>query len=148
MLEQYKYILVPLVGLIICQLIKFTIESVEAHKIKWGRLFKGSGGMPSSHSTLVFTLTFMLLFNEGLNSTYFAVSLIFSLIVVYDAMGVRLESGKQAETINLIVDEIFSKKTKKGFVHLKEQLGHQPLEVVVGIILALVVSLLFTYIIF
>lgn len=144
-MNRYKYLIVPFIALILCQIIKFIVESIEAKELKWGRLFKGSGGMPSSHSTFAFTLTFMLLFNIGLDSPLFAVSLIFSFIVAYDAMGVRLESGKQAETINHIVDEIFSSRMIKGFVKLKEELGHKPLEVVTGIILGFVVSYVYTF---
>lgn len=147
MLVKYKYILAPFMAVIICQLIKFSFESYEAKTLKWGRLFKGSGGMPSSHATLVFTLTFMIMLNKGISSIESAISLIFALIVAYDAMGVRMESGRQAETINHIIDEIFSRRVVKGFVYLKEELGHKPMEVLMGICLAFCFSLLYNFVI-
>lgn len=145
MLNRYKYVIVPLLALFICQFIKFCTESYKNKKLEWKRLLNGSGGMPSSHSTLIFSLAFMFLFNEGLDSDSFALSLVFGLIVAYDAMGVRMESGKQAKTINMLISELFNKD--KGYDALKEQMGHKPAEVFWGIVLAVAVSSVFTFII-
>lgn len=141
-MKDYVYLIVPVVSLLLCQVIKFTIESLQNHKLKWGRLFNGAGGMPSSHTTFSFALTFTLAYREGITSPLFAIALIFSLIVSYDAMGVRMESGRQAYAINQILDKIFEDKPQKWMKHLKEELGHKPLEVVVGILFALAMSLL------
>lgn len=146
MLNEYKYIIGPITALFLCQLIKFIIESYKNKDLKWERLFNGSGGMPSSHSSLSFTLTFLLMFNEGLSSPITAISLVFSLIVCYDAMGVRFESGKQAKILNNIVNDLNTKK-KIEYELLKEELGHKPLEVLVGIILSILVSLVFTFLV-
>ncbi len=81
------------------------------------------GGMPSSHSALVSSLTTLIYLNYGL-SIYFSISFIFSLIVIYDARGIRYESGKQAKVLNSIAN-----------TNLRESLGHNSLEVLVGIIL-------------
>ena len=110
-MHQYKYLWVPITALILAQLIKFTIESIHCKQLKWGRLFNGSGGMPSSHTTFTVSLTTMVGFYETLTSPMFAICLVFTCIVMYDAIGLRLESGKQASMINQIVDEIFSKNT-------------------------------------
>ena len=142
MLSEGRYLLVPFVTLVVCQIIKFTIESIREKKFKFGRLFNGTGGMPSSHSSFTFALTFTILFNEGINSSLFALSLIFSTIVAYDAMGLRMESGKQAHAINILVDEIFE-KDHDTVSDLKEQIGHKPLEVFMGIVFALVMSAIF-----
>ena len=144
-MENYKYIIVPFVTLVLCQLIKFTIESFNTKKLVWGRLFNGSGGMPSSHTSFSMSLTTMIGLSFGFDTPLFAVSLIFCFIVAYDAMGLRFESGKQAEAINLLLDEVFE---KEGFKHLKEQLGHKPLEVLMGFLLGIIVALFFNYIIF
>ena len=114
----------------------------------WGRLFNGSAGMPSSHSSFSFSLTVLILLIHGETSPLFAISLIFSFIVAYDSMGVRLESGKQAEAINTIVNEMFSTKPKITIARLKEQIGHQPLEVLVGMLLGTIVSMVYYYSIF
>ena len=143
MLNHYKYITIPLITLVLCQIIKFGIESIKSKKLKWGRLFNGSGGMPSSHASFSTSITMLMGLNFGFDSPFFALPLVFTLIVAYDAMGLRWESGKQAEAINLIFDSFVKGKPKKGFKRLKEQLGHKPLEVIVGVILATTVALIF-----
>lgn len=140
LVKDYIYLIIPFCSLILCQIIKFTIESIQNKKLKWGRLFNGAGGMPSSHTTFSFALTFTLAYREGITSPLFAVALIFSLIVSYDAMGVRMESGKQAIAINQILDKIFEDKPQKWMRHLKEELGHKPLEVIVGIFFSFIMS--------
>lgn len=141
MLNNYKFIIIPILTLIICQIIKFSIESTKSKKLKWGRLFNGSGGMPSSHTSFSSSLTVLMGLEFGFDSPFFAISLVFSLIVAYDAMGLRMQSGKQAEAINTIVDELFENNIKVNFSKLKEELGHQPLEVLGGIILGIVTSI-------
>ena len=144
-MKDYKYVIVPLLTLFLCQIIKFSIESIKNKKLVWGRLFNGSGGMPSSHTSFSMSLTAMLGFNLGIDSPLFAISLIFSCINAYDAMGLRRETGKQAEAINMILDEVFE---KEGFKHLKEEVGHKPLEVLMGIVLAVVSAAFSTYVVF
>lgn len=137
MLNNYKFVIIPIITLVICQIIKFSIESVKSKKLKWGRLFNGSGGMPSSHTSFSTSITMLMGLNFGFDSPFFAVPLIFTLITAYDAMGLRFESGKQAEAINLIVDELFENNIKISLEKLKEELGHQPLEVLGGFILGI-----------
>ena len=146
MLNHYKYITIPLITLVLCQIIKFGIESIKSKKLKWGRLFNGSGGMPSSHTSFSTSITMLMGLNFGFDSPFFALPLVFTLIVAYDAMGLRMQSGKQAEAINLIVDEIFSNDIKVNFGKLKEELGHKPLEVVGGIMLGIISALFFNII--
>ena len=141
-MEKYKYVLAPVIALMLGQFIKFIIESVKTRKLVWSRLFNGSGGMPSSHVTVSWTMLFMFLLNDGVSSKEFAVTLVFCLIVAYDAMCIRYESGKQATAIN----KIMTKVPVKNAPHLKEQLGHRLKEVVAGVFLAIAVSLIFTFI--
>lgn len=148
---KYKYIIIPFVGLIICQVTKFINESIKIRKVYWPRLFNGAGGMPSTHATFCSSLTSIIGYDLGINNPLFAISLIFSCIVCYDAMGVRFESGKQAEVINDLVEKVEKaenpRRRKKAFKKLKEQLGHKPLEVITGIVLGLLVaSFFYTYI--
>ena len=146
MLNHYKYITIPLITLVLCQIIKFGIESIKSKKLKWGRLFNGSGGMPSSHTSFSTSITMLMGLNFGFDSPFFALPLVFTLIVAYDAMGLRMQSGKQAEAINLIVDQLFSNDIKVNFGKLKEELGHKPLEVVGGIMLGIISALFFNII--
>lgn len=141
-MERYQYLICPFLTLFLCQTIKFINESIRDKKINLARFFNGTGGMPSSHTSFTSSLTMLLGYDLGFDSPIFAVALIFTFITAYDAMGLRFESGKQAEAINLINVEL-GKSKKKGFKLLKEQLGHKPLEVLVGLLLGTVSSLIF-----
>ena len=136
-MRNYIYIIIPFSAAISAQLIKFIGESIKYKRLNWERLFNGNGGMPSTHTSFSSSLTITIGILEGVTSPLFAISLIFSCIVGYDAMGLRMESGKQAIAINKINDKVFSEsKIKK----LKEQLGHQPIEVLMGIIWSIICS--------
>ena len=125
-----KYILIPLLTLVITQFVKLMIEVLMTKKINVSRLLSGSGGMPSSHTALVTSLTTALFIGEGFDSPVFAVSLVFSLIVVYDSMGLRLQSGMQAAAINKLIEH----NGLDSIGPLKEMIGHKPVEVAVGIL--------------
>lgn len=139
-MREYIYIIVPLVTLILCQITKFILESIHNHKLKWGRLFNGAGGMPSTHTSFSFALTFTILFRNGPTTPLFAIALVFSMVIAYDSMGVRMETGRQAIVINQILDRIFEDKPTKWAKHLKEELGHHPEEVLVGILFSFCTS--------
>lgn len=148
-MEKYRFIIVPFIALVICQIIKFIIESIISKRLRFDRLFNGAGGMPSSHTTFSIALTTLVGFDAGLSSPLFAVCLIFSMIVSYDAIGVRYESGKQAEVINDLVEDLITNNGKKtNYQVLKEQLGHKPLEVLGGVLLGFIVSFIFYSFIF
>ncbi|MFC1511374.1 divergent PAP2 family protein [Candidatus Margulisiibacteriota bacterium] len=106
--------------------------------------FFEAGGMPSAHSASVTSLTLSVALSLGLQSPLFVICLVFALIVMYDATGVRRAAGKQAEILNKIVDDIYS-TGKVRVEKLKEILGHDPIEVVGGASLALVVTLIIYY---
>ncbi len=141
---KYRLILIPLIALVICQIIKFVIESINNKKLMFDRLLNGSGGMPSTHATFSVSLLTLLFYEYGPDSPIFAVALVFTLIVLYDAIGVRYETGLQATIINDIANKIDKEKYK----NLKEKIGHKPLEVLCGIILGLLVSLVFVFLVF
>lgn len=137
-MSEYRFIIIPVLSVIVAQIIKTIIETIEYKRFDVMRLFNGSGGMPSSHSTLVVSLVTTIGLNYGIKSIYFAISLILSLVVLYDAMGIRYETGKQAEAINKI-----SKQMKfKDYKYLKEKIGHKPIEVLGGIITGIVMALI------
>ena len=142
---KYLYIIVPISTIIICQFIKFFVEAIITKKFNIDRLLNGAGGMPSSHSSFVTSLTTIIGLTKGFDSVYFAICLIFSLVVMYDAMGVRYETGKQAEILNVLVkgNKTFKEKT----ILLKEKVGHMPIEVFCGCLLGVVVASVFYYII-
>lgn len=140
---KYLYIIVPISTIIICQFIKFFVEAIITKKFNIDRLLNGAGGMPSSHSSFVTSLTTIIGLTKGFDSIYFAICLIFSLVVMYDAMGVRYETGKQAEILNVLVKghKTFKEKT----ILLKEKVGHMPIEVFCGCILGILVASVFYY---
>ena len=105
------------------------------------RLLWATGGMPSSHSALVVALAISVGINTGFDSPLFAVSAVLAMIVMYDAAGVRQAAGKQAEKINLIVEELLSGHPLNE-EHLRELLGHTPLQVAVGAVVGFVGALL------
>lgn len=143
-MSEFKYIIIPLVCAIVSQVIKFIIESFKNSELDLERLLDGAGGMPSSHSALVASLTTVLALNEGITSPVFAVSLIFAFVVIYDAMGVRYETGKQAVIINQLTKKM---NFKKQFQQLKEKVGHKPIEVLFGTLLGIGLAIILNKII-
>lgn len=99
----------------------------------------GSGGMPSSHTSLVMGLSTSIGLTEGWNSSIYIAALIFSLIIMYDASGVRRAVGKQAAILNRMIKELQEhKKIQEG--ELKELVGHTPIEVIAGAFLGIIVA--------
>ena len=103
------------------------------------RVMFDSGGMPSSHTALVVGLTTSISHQHGLGSVHFPMSLAFTLIVMYDAAGVRRHAEKQAEVLNKILSDTFQGSPLSN-TKLKEVLGHSPLQVVCGAILGVLVA--------
>ena len=132
------------------QAIKFLWQLVRYRTLRFERLV-GSGGFPSSHTSFVISTTAALYFKNNGITDIFVVALVFSIVVMYDASGVRLEAGRQAQILNQIVD-YFTKKnipvviTRKEA--LKELLGHTPIEVFGGLILGILVACIQFYYIY
>ncbi|KAM3016884.1 hypothetical protein FF2_000842 [Malus domestica] len=107
---------------------------------KWDfRILYSSGGMPSSHSALCTALTTSVALCHGVADSLFPVSLGFSLIVMYDAIGVRRHAGMQAEVLNIVVEYLF-KGHPISQKKLKELLGHTPSQVIGGALLGILVA--------
>lgn len=128
------------------QVLKTLINAAITKSFKPERLV-GAGGMPSSHSALVVALAISTGHQCGVHSSDFAIAAAFAAVVMYDAMGVRRAAGEQAKIINQMVDEWLDKtywkdKNLPQIKQLKEMLGHTPLEVIGGIIVGVVVSLI------
>mgnify|MGYP004528169831 CR=1 FL=1 len=123
------------------QILKFILVLVIYKRFDFRR-FIGSGGMPSSHSSLVVSLTMSIGFIKGFDSLIFALSAVMSLVVMYDAAGVRRSAGQQAAILNKIVEDWgradYSLTEKK----LKELLGHTPVEVIAGAILGIIIAII------
>ncbi len=136
-----KFLCVPLLVWLAIQIVKFITDWIVNKKPNYKRLF-GAGGMPSSHSAVVATLTTLIGEEYGVESGIFAMSCVFSAIVMYDAAGVRRAAGKQATLLNKLVENV----ANSGIVvseKLVEVLGHTPLQVLVGAIIGVLVGLLY-----
>ena len=142
------FLLCPLCSWFVAQVLKVIINAVINRKLDWERLV-GDGGMPSGHSATVSSLAMLALLRCGPGSFAFAVCAILAIIVCHDAMGVRLETGKQAQMLNEIIRtvEVLTKQDLPE-VKLKELVGHTPIQVLAGITIGLCCGALFHFVVF
>lgn len=131
------FLLIPLSSWAVAQVLKTIIHAIINKKLDLLRLM-GDGGMPSGHSATVSSLAVFCGFYYGTNSFQFAVTMVLAIIVCHDAMGVRLETGKQAVVLNELLSTLstIESMTKGEFtdVKLKEFVGHTPIQVLAGIL--------------
>jgi acid phosphatase family membrane protein YuiD len=135
-----KYLLAPIVAWTICQAAKVTLTSVRQRRLNL-RVLAETGGMPSSHSAIVMGLTASIGKYAGVTSPQFAIALIFSFVVMYDAAGLRRAAGRQAAILNRLVEDLVHMRGVQEPV-LRELLGHTPVEVLVGAVIGVGVGLL------
>ena len=126
----------------VAQALKIPIYWYVEKELDWGRFF-GSGGMPSSHSAFVVSLAIMVGWTAGFDKAEFAVAVVLAAIVMYDASGVRRETGLQAEVINDIIRKVLVDGEPITDVELKELVGHTKVEVAGGFIVGVLVALVF-----
>lgn len=136
-----QVLVVALFACLMAQLLKVPIELVKNRKFNL-RYLVTTGGMPSAHSAFVGALAAGVGQTVGWDSPEFAIALIFAIIVMYDAAGVRQAAGKQARILNQIIDEFFTENQQFNEDRLKELLGHTPFQVIVGLGLGVTISLL------
>lgn len=134
-------LIVALVACFAAQGLKAVVELVRNRKLDL-RVMMGTGGMPSAHSALVTALACGVGQTLGWASPIFAATVVFAIIVMYDAAGVRQAAGKQAKVLNQIIDELFQEKPEISEDRLKELLGHTPFQVIAGSILGVMISYL------
>ena len=127
-----------LAGWLIAQGLKPPVEYIITRKWRWSALLS-AGGMPSSHSALMVSAGLGVGLFHGFDSPLFALAVAITMIVVYDAAGVRRQAGMHAERINVLFDELLSGHMWSE-KELREVLGHSPLEVAGGILLGLIVA--------
>lgn len=129
-----------LMGWFVAQSLKVLLCLIVNRKLDFSRLV-GSGGMPSSHSSLMMALTVAVGRATGFQSVETAIAFTVALVVMYDASGVRRAVGQQAKILNLMVEHWQDDDTEFMSQKLKELLGHTPLEVFFGAILGIVIGL-------
>ena len=126
------------------QVLKVFIDWIVSGRLDIKRIW-GDGGYPSAHSALVSALAASIGKSQGLASPLFALACAFAAIVMHDARGVRLETGKQARTINSILDILNAswETSLDTAQRLKEMVGHTPLQVFCGAVLGIFIGILF-----
>lgn len=135
-----KYIYVPILLWFLIQTFKVVYDLVTLKKFDVRRIM-GAGGMPSSHSAIAVSLATLIGKYEGVDTAIFALAVIFSFIVMYDAAGVRRAAGKQARLLNKII-ETPGMSTLEVQGKLVEVLGHTPIQVFVGGVIGAIVGLI------
>lgn len=140
LLFHNQILVASVLGWLVAQLLKTGIHMYLNKSFVPERLV-GSGGMPSSHSATVCALSTAAGIQYGLDSFPFAVCMILAIIVMYDALGVRRETGIQAKVLNEMID-LFEGMNKELSTDekLKELVGHTPLQVLMGAILGIIIA--------
>lgn len=136
-----KILICAVAGWCVAQVLKTLIHLFFTKKFVAERLV-GSGGMPSSHSATVCALATATCFEYGTQGFEFAIALILAIIVMYDAMGVRRETGIQARILNEMM-EVFADMGSDMSPQdkLKEFVGHTPLQVLIGALLGVLIAI-------
>jgi len=137
-LFQNKVLIAGITAWAIAQIIKIPLDFLRTRKWNWSLLLT-TGGMPSSHSSLMTAITLAIGLYHGFDHPTFALGVAVTMIVTYDAAGVRQQAGIHAHRINVLFDELLHGHPINER-DLREVIGHTPLEVVGGILLGLAVA--------
>ena len=137
---------VSLLGWFVAQVLKTIINFILLGKFQLERMW-GDGGMPSAHSATVCAMVIATARSAGVGSSIFAVASVVAIITMHAAMGVRHETGEQAKVLNQMIEQwIDISEQNSPFLqnmHLKEMVGHTPLQVVAGVLVGVAVGLLY-----
>ncbi len=137
---------VSLLSWFVAQVLKTIINFVLLGRFQLERMW-GDGGMPSAHSATVTAMVIATARSEGINSAIFAVAAVVAIITMHDAMGVRRETGEQAKVLNKMLEQWIEVTEKNApflqNMHLKEMVGHTPLQVMAGFALGILVGFLY-----
>ena len=137
---------VSLLSWFVAQVLKTIINFVLLGRFQLERMW-GDGGMPSAHSATVTAMVIATARSEGIHSAIFAVAAVVAIITMHDAMGVRHETGEQAKVLNQMIDQWIDISEKNApflqNMHLKEMVGHTPLQVVAGVLVGIAVGFLY-----
>ncbi len=128
------------------QIIKAFTGMFKNKKFSITALLFSNGGMPSSHSAAVCALVAASVIGFGFDSFEVAISGLFAMIVMIDALGVRYETGEQAKIINKITKELFSGRPEEINTGLKELVGHTPFQVLIGALWGITVGILMSFV--
>ncbi len=145
-------LLSAILGWFVAQTAKVIIHMIKTKSFDPERLH-GAGGMPSSHSCMVTAMTIATAMTDGVDSTMFALAMVFSFVTLYDAMGVRWQAGLHAKILNKVMRDTQELKEiedmrdgvrdeePEEIKDLKEFIGHRPMEVLVGVLLGIMIAM-------
>jgi len=119
-----------LIACLVSQGIKMVLGTIRLKRFDF-RWLIGTGGMPSTHAAGVTALSLSVGFHSGFDSPLFAIAIAFTVITLFDAQGVRRWSGRQAQVLNKMMEDMYFKRRIQE-QRLKELLGHTPIEVLAG----------------
>lgn len=135
-----RVLITALLAWFVAQTLKVLTGVIKEKRFDF-RWFIGTGGMPSSHAAGATALASSIGLNYGFNSVVFALAATFAIVVMFDAQGVRRATGKQAQILNKVMEDIYWQgKIKED--RLRELIGHTPIEVIVGTLLGIVIAFL------
>jgi hypothetical protein len=135
-----KVLIITLITWVVAQFVKVINGCFHEKRFNFNWLME-TGGMPSSHAAGVVALATACGLEVGFNSVIFGLAAVFALVTMFDAQGVRRETGQQAEILNKIMDDLYWKgHIEEG--RLKELIGHTPFQVFIGALLGCAVALL------
>ena len=137
---QNKVVIATILGWVTAQSIKIAINCIRERKFNF-RWVIGTGGMPSAHSSGVMSLATAVGIQQGFDSAIFVITMVFAVVIAFDAQGVRRATGQQAEILNKILDDIYWRR-KIQEDRLKELIGHTPFEVFVGSLIGIIIAAL------
>lgn len=146
LLSMNEILTVSLLGWFTAQVLKTIINFILLGKFQLERMW-GDGGMPSAHSATVCAMVIATARSEGIASPIFAIASVLAIITMHDAMGVRYETGEQAKVLNQMIEQWIDVSEKNApllqNLHLKEMVGHTPLQVVAGVVVGVFVGFLY-----
>ena len=135
---QNHVLITMLTAWLLAQIIKIPLDYLYSRRWNWALLLS-VGGMPSSHSSLLTSATFAIGLYHGFDNPLFALGVAITMVVTYDAAGVRRQAGIHAQRINVLFDELLRGQPVDQN-ELREVLGHTPLEVAGGVLFGIVVA--------
>ena len=146
-------LVVPILSWMLAQVLKMLINAAVNKTFSVSRLF-GDGGMPSGHSATVMSLATVIGLHPeyGFGSVTFAIAMLFAVVVMHDALGVRRETGKQAvsiiQMVEIINNYVVEKDKEIKVEKLKVLVGHTPLQVVAGAVLGALIAVIYAVVFF
>ena len=136
-MENLEMILIPLFVMALAQFTKFVIFSIKSGGIRWNYIMT-HGHMPSAHSALAISLVTTIAYSDGINSGEFIIAVVLALIILDDALRIRMYLGDQGRFLNMLTQTL--NLDPKKYPRLKEHVGHRVSEVLCGILFGFIVS--------